>query len=272
MAATERLDRLAPPRTGPDGDRVWAAFLAWLHAYRRVWRGSAVNTLLVPVLNLFALGYGLGTLVNPKGGIDGVSYAQFLAPGLLAASAMQTAADEGTWPVMGAVKWNRTYPAMIATPVTSTEVYLGHLAYVLARALSGCAVFAVVLLVAGLAHPSGALLSMPFALLTASAVAAPVMAYAIRAQNDEAFALLYRFVWIPMFLFAGAFFPVSQLPAVLRWVAEVTPLYHGVELVRGAILQTLTWPAAAVHVAYLVVLTAVGVVVAVRTYHRTLTR
>jgi lipooligosaccharide transport system permease protein len=271
MAATG-LPSEAATRTGFSPDRAWAAFLAWLHAYRRVWRGTAVNTLLVPVLNLLALGYGLGTLVNPKGGIDGVSYAQFIAPGLLAASAMQTAADEGTWPVMGAVKWNRTYPAMTATPLTPTEVYVGHLGYVLGRALSGCAVFAVVLLVVGLAHPMGALLSLPFCLLMAASIAAPVMAFAIRASNDEAFALLYRFVWIPMFLFAGAFFPVSQLPGVLRALAEVTPLYHGVELVRGAVLETLTWPAAAVHISYLSALTLVGYVVSVRTYRRTLVK
>jgi lipooligosaccharide transport system permease protein len=173
---------------------------------------------------------------------------------------------------MGAVKWNRTYPAMTATPLTPVEVFVGHLSFVLARALSGAAVFAVVLLVLGLAHPVGALLAMPFALLMASAIAAPVMGYAIRAQNDEAFALLYRFVWIPMFLFAGAFFPVSQLPTPLRVLAEVTPLYHGVELVRGAILDRLTWPATGVHIAYLVALTAVGFLLSVRTYRRTLSR
>ena len=265
MAVTG-LPSAAATRRGFSTDRAWAAFLAWLQAYRRVWRGSAVNTLLVPVLNLFALGYGLGTLVNPKGGIDGVSYAQFIAPGLLAASAMQTAADEGTWPVMGAMKWNRTYPAMTASPLTPTEVYVGHLGYVLCRALSGCAVFAAVLLVIGLAHPAGALLALPFCLLMAASIAAPVMAFAIRAQNDEAFALLYRFVWIPMFLFAGAFFPVSQLPPVLRALAEVTPLYHGVALCRDLTLgQVQVWVDLG-HAAYLGAWFAVGYLLARRTF------
>src|SRR5207237_3793645 len=109
----------------PAPDRVAAAFMAWLHAYRRVWRGSVVSTVLVPLLNLLALGVGLGTLVDHNGGIDGLTYAVYLAPGLLAAGVMQTAADEGTFPVMGALRWNRTYFAMTATPLTPADVLLG---------------------------------------------------------------------------------------------------------------------------------------------------
>jgi lipooligosaccharide transport system permease protein len=253
-------------------DRAWAAFLAWLHAYRRVWRGSAVNTLLVPVLNLLALGYGLGTLVNGAGGIEGVPYAQFLAPGLLAAGVMQTTTDEATFPVMGALRWNRTYFAMTATPLTAVEVFAGHLLFVLARAVSGAMVFGCVLWGFGLTEGPEALLVVPFAVLIAAAFAAPVMAFAVRARNDESFALLYRFVWIPMFLFAGVFFPVAQLPAWLRPVAVATPLWHGVELVRGATLDRLTWPAVGVHVLYLLAFSVVGYVLSVRAYRRVLAR
>jgi lipooligosaccharide transport system permease protein len=254
------------------GSRAWAAFLAWLNGYRRVWRGSVVNTVLVPILNLLALGYGLGTLVNGNGGIDGVPYAQYLAPGLLAAGVMQTATDESMFPVMGALRWNRTYFAMTATPLTAAEVFVGHLLYVLARALSGAVVFLCVIWAFGLTHGPTTLLTVPFSLLLAAAFATPVMAFSVHAQNDESFALLYRFVWIPMFLFAGVFFPVSQLPTWIRVIAEITPLYHGVELVRGATLGQLTWPAVGVHLLYLSAFAVAGFVLAVRAYRRVLAR
>jgi lipooligosaccharide transport system permease protein len=259
------------PTTDPAG-RSSAAFLAWLQAYRRVWRGSAVSTLLVPILNLLALGYGLGTLVDANGGIDGVSYPLFLAPGLLAAGVMQTAADEGTFPVMGALRWNRTYHAMSATPLTSGDVYLGHLAFVVARAVSGGVVFLLVMLGFGLVQGGEWPLVVPFVALLALAIGAPVMGYSVAARNDEAFVLLYRFVWIPMFLFAGAFFPISQLPGWLQPIARLTPLWHGVELCRGATLGVLTWSGVVVHVLYLAAWGAVGLFVGRRAYRRVLER
>jgi lipooligosaccharide transport system permease protein len=260
------------PADRPRLSRALAAFSAWLHAYRRVWRGSAVNTLLVPVLNLAALGYGLGSLVNGHGGIQGLPYAQFLAPGLLASGVMQTATDESMFPVMGALRWNRTYHAMTATPLTSSDVFVGHLTYVLARAVSSASVFTCVLWGLGLLHGPTSLLVVPFAFLLAAAFATPVMAFSVRARNDESFALLYRFVWIPMFLFAGAFFPVSQLPEWLQPVAVATPLWHGVELCRAATLDRLSWPAVAVHVLYLVAFAVGGFVLSVRAYRGVLAR
>ena len=271
-AGSAAVEQGRSPARRPRTARALAAFSAWLRAYRRVWRGSAVNTLLVPVLNLAALGYGLGSLVNAHGGIEGVPYAQYLGPGLLAAGVMQTATDESMFPVMGALRWNRTYYAMTATPLTPAEVFVGHLLYILARALSGAIVFACVLWGLGLLHGPTSLLVAPFAFLLAAAFATPVMAYSVRARNDESFALLYRFVWIPMFLFAGAFFPVSQLPGWLQPVAAATPLWHGVELCRAATLDRLSWPAVAVHVLYLTACAAIGFVAAVRSYRGVLAR
>ena len=269
MAETSAVARRPAP-SAPD--RAAAAFLSWLSAYRRVWRGSAVSTLLVPVLNLLALGVGLGTLVNAKGGIDGLPYSVYLAPGLLAAGVMQTAADEGTFPVMGALRWNRTYLAMTATPLTAGDVFLGHLGFVLARAVSGGTAFLLVIVVFGLERGTEWPLVVPFATLLAFAIAAPVMAFAVRAKNDASFALLYRFVWIPMFLFAGAFFPITQLPTWLQPVARLTPLWHGVELCRGATLSDLTWSGVAVHVGYLALWGVAGLVLASRAYRRVLDR
>jgi lipooligosaccharide transport system permease protein len=185
---------------------------------------------------------------------------------------MQTASDESTFPVMGALRWNRTYHAMTATPLSSADVFVGHLLYVLARAVSGAVVFGCVIWAFGLTHGPTALLVLPFSVLLAAAFATPVMAFSVRARNDESFALLYRFVWIPMFLFAGAFFPVSQLPAWLQPLAKATPLWHGVELVRGATLDQLSWPAVTVHVVYLAAFAVTGFVLSVRAYRRVLAR
>src|SRR5438067_11088438 len=147
-----------PAAKQPTADRAFAAFSAWLSAYRRVWRGTAVTTVVVPILNLLAMGYGLGALVDRHGGVSGMAYAAFLGPGLLAAAVLQTAADEGTFPVMGALRWTRTYYAMSATPLTSRDIFVGHLLFVLGRAVSGAAVFLVVLVVFRLVdHPSALL-------------------------------------------------------------------------------------------------------------------
>ena len=115
---------------------------SWLVRYRRTWRGSAVTGLLSPVLYLAGMGLGLGGLVrNGVGTVDGLPYIDFLAPGLLAATAMQTAVAESTWPVMSAIKWTRTYSAMLSTPLRVGDVLFGHLAFVALRVALGAAAF-----------------------------------------------------------------------------------------------------------------------------------
>jgi lipooligosaccharide transport system permease protein len=244
----------------------------WLTSYRRTWRGSAVSSIVTPVLFLTSMGIGLGNYVHGgTGRVEGVRYAVFLAPGLLAAWALETALGETTWPVMGAIKWHRIYYAMLATPLTVTDVLLGHLAFVGIRIAVVCAMFTLVTAALGLVHSAlGALLAFAAAVLTGLALAGPIAAFSATRDNERGFALLYRFGMIPMFLFSGTFFPVAQLPDSVRWLAYLTPLWHGVALTRGLALGRGSAPALLLHAGVLVALGVAGVAVARHTYRRRL--
>ena len=249
-----------------------AAFEYWLMVYRRTWRGSVFTSFLSPLMFLAAMGVGLGHLINHgTGEIAGVRYAVYLAPGLLAAAVMQTAMGEATWPVMGAIKWDKTYLGMLATPLTVRDVMLGHQLYMMMRAAIVGVAFTIVTALFGLAHsPGGALLAIPAATLTGTAFGAPVAAFAATQLRETNFILLYRFGLIPMFLFSGTFFPVSQLPTALQPIAWITPLWHGVSLCRDLALGHSDLMVMLGHAAYLAVLTATGVVLAHRSYRRRL--
>jgi lipooligosaccharide transport system permease protein len=247
-------------------------FRFWLTDYRRTWRGTIYSSVLNPVLFLGAMGLGLGTLVNKHGTahLGGVSYLVFLAPGLLAATAMETGIGECTYPILGSVKWNRTYQAAVASPLRPGDVFHGHQLFVTMRLLMNCAIFLVVMTAFGAARSPAVIVALPAAVLTGLAFAAPVEAWAITRNKDSGFAVVYRFVLIPLFLFSGTFFPVTQLPAWLRPVAYLTPLWHGVALCRGISLGTLTAGSAVLHVGYLAAFVAAGLLAGQRTYRRRL--
>jgi lipooligosaccharide transport system permease protein len=248
------------------------SFEYWLFQYKRTWRGSVISTILFPVLFLASMGVGLGTLVDSSttGGVEGHSYLVFLAPGLLAATAMQTAVGESTYPVMGAIKWIKTYHAMLATPLGVLDVLVGHLLYIGVRVLIGSTIFLAVMTAFGAVDSPLALLTLPAALLTGLAFATPVVAYSAVLENDYGFAVLLRFVVVPLFLFGGVFYPVTQLPLVLEQLAYLTPLWHGVALSRELALGTATVGSTLLHVAYLAVWIVVGFAFAVRNYQRRL--
>jgi len=244
-----------------------------LTAHGHYWRSSAVGSVLEPVLFLAAMGLTLGTLVDRGPGVPGgVGYLAFLAPGLLVAAAMQTATGESTYPVLGAIKWDRLYEAVLATPARTADVLAGHLLYVSFRVATSAAAFLLVLLLFGAAESLLVLLTVPVALLTGLAFAAPVTAMAAALEEDAAFAALQRFLVVPMFLFSGTFFPVEQLPAALEWFAYATPLWHGVSLARDLALGTVDGGSALLHVGYLAVWTAAGTALAARALQRRLVR
>src|SRR5215207_5672519 len=224
-----------------------------LFQYKRTWRGSVVSTVLFPVLFLASMGLALGSLVDSSAsrGVDGLPYLVFLAPGLLAATAMQTGVGESTYPVMGAIKWVKTYHAMLATPLGVLDVMVGHLLYIAARVLLGSVVFLAVMTAFGAVDSPLGLLTLPAAVLTGMAFATPVAAFAAVNDNDAGFAMLMRFVVTPLFLFGGVFYPVQQLPLVLEQLAYVTPLWHGVALSRGLSLGAVSAGAALGHAVYL---------------------
>jgi lipooligosaccharide transport system permease protein len=252
-------------------------FRFWLTNYRRTWRGSIYSSVLNPVLYLGAMGLGLGTLVDAHrtGGLGtaslgGVSYLMFLAPGLLAAMAMQTAVGESTYPVLGSVKWLKTYQAAAATPLRPADIFHGHLLFTAMRLTMNCAIFMAVMAVFGAVRSAWVLAALPVAVLTGLAFATPVEAYAVSRTKDQSFALLFRFGMIPLFLFSGTFFPVSQLPGWIRPVAYATPLWHGVALCRSLSFGTATPGGALAHITYLVLLAVAGVAAGHRTYLRRL--
>lgn len=249
------------------------AFEYWAYQYRRTWRGSMVASFLNPVLFLLAMGLGLGSLVDKShraASLGGAQYLVFLAPGLLAATAMQMAGAESTYPVMASVKWVRQYFAMLATPLRIIDVLAGHLLYIAARLTLATTVFLGVMAVFGATRSWWALLAVPAAVLTGMAFAAPITAWAVTRQSDGAFVPLFRFVLIPMFLFSGTFFPISQLPSAIRPVAYITPLWHGVALCRTLALGQLGAAGIATHVAVLTGLVVAGVAAGSVTYRRRL--
>lgn len=252
---------------------VARAFDYWRAQYRRTWRGTSISTVLQPLGFLAAMGLGLGVLVDEGSGsatLDGVSYLEFLAPGLLAATSMQLAAFESTYPVMGAIRWNKQYHAMLATPLRVVDVLAGHLLWVTVRLLINGAVFLVIMALFGAVERSSALLCLPATVVTGLAFAPAIFAFAATRENDSGFAMLFRFGILPMFLFSGTFFPVSQLPDWLEPVAYVVPLWHGVDLCRDLALGTSSWGSAAVHVGYLLVWCAAGFVAALHHFEKRL--
>ncbi len=247
-------------------------FRYWMTNYRRTWRGSVYSSVLNPLLYLGAIGIGLGTLVNKHGSakLGGISYLAFLAPGLLAAAAMETGIGESTYPVLGSVKWRRTYYAAVSTPLRPSDLFHGHLLFTTLRIAMNCALFLAVMTAFGAAKSAWALAALPVAVLTGLAFATPIEAWAITVLKDTSFAMIFRFGMIPLFLFSGTFFPVSQLPAWAQPIAYATPLWHGVALCRSLSLGTATPGWTLLHVGYLAALAGAGIVAGHRTYRRRL--
>jgi len=244
----------------------------WLTDYRRTWRGSIYSSVLNPLLFLGAMGLGLGSLVNQHGTarLGGVSYLAFLAPGLLAAAAMETGVGEATYPVYGSVKWNKTYQAAVASPLSPADVFHGHVLFVTLRLAMNCAVFLAVASAFGAIRSPWMLAALPVAVLTGLAFATPIEAWAVTRTRDSSFAMIFRFGMIPLFLFSGTFFPVTQLPVWFRPVAYLTPLWHGVSLCRALNLGTADWGQALIDVAYLAALATIGILAGHRSYRRRL--
>jgi lipooligosaccharide transport system permease protein len=242
----------------------------WLW-YRRNWRSSVVSTVLQPVLMLLAFGLAFGSLVRPSPATGNVPYLVYLAPGLLAMTAVQIAASESTYPVFSGFKWQRTYFAMSAGPLSAGQVVAGQLSWIGLRMLSSGAVYIVVIALFGGVRGMGVAAALVFATLCGLAMAAPIVAFAATINNEgSSFSSLFRFVILPMTLFAGTFFPVSQLPAWVQPLAWISPLWHGTELARGAALDTWRLLPTVGHVGYLLLWLAVGAALAVWRFGRRL--
>jgi lipooligosaccharide transport system permease protein len=239
--------------------------------YRRVWRGTAVSSVVTPVLYLLAFAIGLGTFVDRSTDLDlGVPYLEFVAPGLLAATAMQVASFEASWPVLSAIKWSRQYHAMLATPLRIRDILAGHQTFIAARIVSTATVYLAVIAAFGAVHSPLGILAVPVAGLVGLSFSGPIAAWAAYSETDNSFVAIFRFLILPMFLFSGTFYPVSRLPAVVEAVAYVTPLWHGVDLCRQLTLGDVRLGSAALHLAFLLGWTATGLAAAHFTSRRRL--
>ena len=248
------------------------AFRCWLLMYRRTWRGSAWTSVFGPLFYLGAMGYGLGSLVDKNGtaSIGGVPYVVFVAPAVLCVQAMNTGLSNSLYPVFGAMRWNAVYVAARATMLRPADICRGHLMFIAMRIAMNCACFVVFMAAFGLIRSAWAVLLLPAALLTGFAFAAPTAAWVIMLRHETSLNYPIRFGAIPLMLFSGTFFPVSQLPGWIRPLAYATPLWHGVALCRALSLGDLDAGSVALHVGYLVALTAFGLWLGGRTYSRRL--
>lgn len=232
--------------------------------YKHTWRASLFSSFVNPVMLLAAMGIGLGSLVEE--GPGGFAYVTWLAPGLLANVAMQTAAGESAYPVMAGMKWIKSYDAMLAAPLNPSDIVLGHFAWVSFRIVQVSVVFAVVSVWLADLDLLGAMAATGAALLTGMAFIGTVTAYTAKFNNDTSLSNLFRYIVVPLFLFSGVFFPVSQLPGFIQPLAWLTPLWHGVELARWLALGMEPAFAPAVHAGFLVLVTWVGLVAANRLF------
>ena len=242
-------------------------------AYRRTWKGTVISSFVVPLLYILAMGVLLGGFIQgDPTRLEGAStYLAFVAPGMLAAQTMTTVVGEVTYPVMGMIKWQRVYFGMIATPLAVPDIVLAHLGFVAFRVATVAAVFLAVMAPFGVfASVGGVLVAFVVQVLLGLAFAAPVYALSARLPDESGFSLVFRLGVIPMFLFSGAFFPVSNLDAPLEALAKLTPLWHGVDLTRMLVLGRVDGPMALVHVGYLLAMTLVGWVLATRSLRRRL--
>lgn len=218
--------------------RVWESHAS---TYRRIWHAHVVLAVVQPSLYLLGIGLGVGALVDANttstAALGGITYFQFLAPALLATTAMLSAGQSSLWEVLDGFLWSNRYRAMAATPLTSSEIAAGLALWHATRTTIGVCGVAVVLLCFDDTRSWGLLVAVPVAVLTGLAFALPMTAWSATRPDGSAFPTVIRFVLLPMFLFGGAFFPIDQLPGWLQPVAVVTPLWHGIELCRGAVVD-----------------------------------
>jgi lipooligosaccharide transport system permease protein len=158
--------------------------------------------------------------------------------------------------------WDRTYEAILATPLRIGDVILGEVAWVTLRVLMVSTIFFLVMIVFGVVHSPQTLLVIPAAVLTGLAFATPIMAFTATRHDDSGFANIFRFVIMPLFLLGGAFFPITRLPLVLQGIAWVTPLAHGVALSRSLMLGNIVAGEVVLHVAVMGAYTIGGFIVA----------
>lgn len=258
--------RVAPPVLL--GGRASRLIERNLMAGRRQWLLIATG-FFEPVFYLFSVGIGISKLVGtvPVGG-HAVGYTTFVAPGLMAASAMNGAVYDSTFNVFFKLKFAKTYDAVLSTPLTVVDVALGEIGWALGRGLLYATAFLITMAAMGLISSPWALLALPASTLIGFAFAAVGISATSYMRSWQDFDFVQLAV-LPMFLFSATFYPLATYPAAVRWLVEITPLYHGVSLIRGLTTGLLD-ASMLVDVGYLLLLGVAGVAIAARRLERML--
>jgi lipooligosaccharide transport system permease protein len=259
MSVTAQLAGRAAARPLSAGEATGLLVYRNYLAYRRAWYIFA-SGFLEPVLYLFSIGVGVGQLITGfEFNGQTIPYAEFVAPGMLAASAMNGSLLDSTFNFFFKLKYNKLFDQMLATPLTTMDIARGELSWSLLRGGIYSAGFLLVMVAMGLVSSWWALLVVPAALLIGLAFGGVCMALTtyMRSWQDFEFVTLAT---MPMFLFSATFFPVEAYPTVVRWVVELTPLYRGVVLCRELTTGALSW-GSAVSVVYLVAMGVIGLLV-----------
>jgi lipooligosaccharide transport system permease protein len=257
------LARIAPPLPLISSRRASRLVERNIMGYRRNW-WILLSGFFEPVFYLFGIGYGLGSLVPSVVGPGGepISYGLFVAPALLASSAMNGAIYDSTFNVFFKLRYAKTYDAVLATPLGVGDVALGEITWALIRGTLYSLGFVAVMVVFGLVASPWALLTLPAAMLIGFAFAAVGMAATTFMRQWTDFDYI-TMATLPLFLFSATFYPITAYPEPLQVFVGLTPLYQGVELLRaltiGAVGPGLLW-----HVVYLLVMGFIGLAIAAR--------
>ena len=224
-----------------------------LMVYRRTWL-TIVSGFFEPIFYLFSLGIGLGHFV---GSVHGVSYASYIAPALLASSAMNGAVYDGMTNVFFKLRYGKIYDAMLSTPVGPTDVAIGETAWAQFRGLLSAAGFVITIAALGLIHSWWGLLTLPAAMVVGFGFAGMAIGASTFIRSWQDFDTV-QLVQLPMFLFSATFYPLSVYPLAIQWFVRISPLYHAITLVRSLTLGTVG-PMLLLHAAYLLALGTFGI-------------
>ncbi|KAA9153738.1 ABC transporter permease [Microbacterium lushaniae] len=279
-------------RTHPSLDELRAEALEWgrkprargswyvtehmVRAMRAYGWTIVVGALGQPILYLLGLGLGLAALIQTDidDGGQPVPYLVFIAPALLMTAAISVASEEFTYPVMAGFKWRRYFYGFNASPLSSPQIANGVILGASARMFIAVAAYYLFIWVFGaVPNPATGWISIAVGVLAGVSFGIPLMAYAASIEDDKGqFALVQRFIFMPMFLFSGTFYPLETLPGWLQWIGWISPLWHASELGRMLTYGPVHAPAAGIHLAYLLVLAGAGYLLGRRIFERRLAK
>ncbi len=277
--AQPTLDELrAEALAGGQRPRRWGSWYVTEHMVRAMraygWT-IVVGVLAQPIMYLLGLVLGLAALITQPLISHGqeIPYLVFVAPALLMTAAVGVASEEFTYPVMSGFKWRRYFFGFSASPLSSAQIANGVVLGATVRMFVAVAAYYVfILLFQAVPNPATGWLTIPVALLAGLSFGVPLMAYAASVEDDKGqFALVQRFLFVPMFLFSGTFYPLENL-GVLQWIGWISPLWHASELGRALTYGGGSLVGNVIHLAYLLMLVVIGYAVARRLFARRLAR